>query len=638
MKWEQDLVKDIKTYTDYDDRDSGEKHPFGYSHKINEKNEVIYPEEVTYCNRFHLLEQFNKIKNNCKAILEIGVGRNDSKSFIHVFLKNKEKDTIYVGIDVNDRTFFEDKENNVHIIQNDSSNYQENIKVFEKLGIDKFDFIFIDGWHSINQVLRDWEYTNLLSDTGIVGFHDTACHPGPSNFIQALDKNKWTVIENCCPEDWGIGFAQKKNIISENKLEGIPTVNCISLEESVERRDSLSTQFANFNIKNIKFVLSKRFTDSTDNISGRLAHTLNDGTAGCCVSHIKMIKQWLETTNEEYGFFCEDDLSLETVQYWDKNWKKAIEQLPEDWECVQLLTIRQDNLSLAIRERLWNDWGATTYILKRDYAQKIIDLYYKKDTYFLELPPPNDYIQPLIENLLFVIGRTYTMPLFVENISFTSTFVNRDEDINSADQHKKNHIIAYNKVISMWKNKNNVLYNFGRNIDDPENNFNMGIFYYEQGHTAPALSYFLRCAERTQDKILIYESLIYGYLCYREQKIRDETAKSLIMHAVCLLPERPEARWLLSVFHELKQEWMHCYYHACRGLDTYKQNIEPLTRYKDYPGKVGLLFQKAISGYWWEKHDECKSILLDLYNNYELNATYKQSVRENLNRTGIEVS
>ena len=30
-------------------------------------------------------------------------------------------------------------------------------------------------------------------------------------FIKNLDKDKWDVTENCCPDDWGIGFAQSKN-------------------------------------------------------------------------------------------------------------------------------------------------------------------------------------------------------------------------------------------------------------------------------------------------------------------------------------------------------------------------------------------------------------------------------------------
>lgn len=424
---------------------------------------------------------------------------------------------------------------------------------------------------------------------------------------------------------------------TKNKLHGLPSINCVSLEESTDRREYLLEQFRKYNINNINFLISKRYTESNDIILGKLAHTLNEGTAGCCVSHIKMIKQWLENTNEQYGFFCEDDLSLKTVQYWDKNWEEFISELPSDWESIQLLTIRQDNLSLTLRERMWNDWSATAYILKREYAQKLVDLYYKEGTFALELPSPNEYIQPLIENLLFTVGKTYTVPLFVENVDFVSTFVNKDGDINSETLHKNNHIIAHNNVLSLWKNKNNDLFNLGTDIEAPVYNFKMGEFYFNQGHTAPALSYFLRCAERTDDVNLAYEALIYGYLCYKEQKIRDETAKSLIMHAVCLLPERPEARWLLSVFFEQKQEWMYSYYQACQGLITCDWEFTPLRSYKDYPGKVGLLFQKAIVGYWWEKHDECKNILLDLWQNYTLNEHYKKLVKENLQRLGIKI-
>jgi hypothetical protein len=221
MKWEQDLTKDIRTFTEYDDRDGADLHPLGYGPYLNESGDVVYPEEVTYCNRYHLLEQFNKIKNNCKAILEIGIGRNGDKSFAHVFIKNKTKDTVYLGLDIEDRSFLDNKENNVHTIQNNSSNYQENVDLFKKIGVEKFDFIFIDGWHSINQVLKDWEYTNLLTDSGIVGFHDTSCHPGPDKFINALDKNKWNVIKNSCPGDWGIGFAQKKEQTDNIQIQNI---------------------------------------------------------------------------------------------------------------------------------------------------------------------------------------------------------------------------------------------------------------------------------------------------------------------------------------------------------------------------------------------------------------------------------
>jgi hypothetical protein len=210
MKWESDLVRDIRTFTSFDDEDYGIDHPLNYHIPFEKNGNVIYPEETTYCNRYALLSNFLKIRDNAKAILEIGIGRNSEKSFAYVFFNHKKKETIYIGLDIDDRSFLRDEENNIHTVQNNSSYYFENVEIFKSIGVEKFDFIFIDGWHSINQVLDDWEYTNLLAEGGIVGFHDTSCHPGPYYFINSLDKTKWEVIENCCPEDWGIGFVRKK--------------------------------------------------------------------------------------------------------------------------------------------------------------------------------------------------------------------------------------------------------------------------------------------------------------------------------------------------------------------------------------------------------------------------------------------
>ena len=74
----------------------------------------------------------------------------------------------------------------------------------------QLDFIFIDGWHSINQVYKDWDYTQLLHPKGIVVFHDTSAHPGPALFIRHLNKDKWVVHENLCPKDFGLGYCYRK--------------------------------------------------------------------------------------------------------------------------------------------------------------------------------------------------------------------------------------------------------------------------------------------------------------------------------------------------------------------------------------------------------------------------------------------
>jgi cephalosporin hydroxylase len=213
MKWKSDLIEDVRSNTTADDLCCGIDHFLNLWPDAKGEETVINTysgQEVTECNREALRQQFLKVKDNCKAILEIGIGRNGKDSFATVFFENKNNDTKYVGVDIEDRSWLVDYGENIFTIQGSSSNYDEIVEIIkDKFEIEKFDFIFIDGLHSLNQVLKDWEYTNLLSDTGIVGLHDTSHHIGPFLFIRNLDKNKWDVIENACPQDYGIGFATK---------------------------------------------------------------------------------------------------------------------------------------------------------------------------------------------------------------------------------------------------------------------------------------------------------------------------------------------------------------------------------------------------------------------------------------------
>jgi hypothetical protein len=206
MKWEQDLFNDIRTFTGFDDSDGG-------AGRIFVPNGWQMPStEVTDCNRSALLERFLRVRDNCPAILEIGVAREANKDLTTtgIFLKHKRPETKYVGIDIDDKSHLNDPANNVYTIQNNSMDLETNFAKFKEFGIEEFGFIFIDGWHSINAVMIEWEYTTMLTRTGIVGFHDTTQHPGPHYFVKALKKSIWNVEENVCPDDYGIGFAWQK--------------------------------------------------------------------------------------------------------------------------------------------------------------------------------------------------------------------------------------------------------------------------------------------------------------------------------------------------------------------------------------------------------------------------------------------
>ena len=228
------------------------------------------------------------------------------------------------------------------------------------------------------------------------------------------------------------------------KLKGLSSVRYVTLEDDTARQELLTKQFQQYNITPIS-IKSKRFSESDDIITGKYIETLTNQVKGCNVSHLKAFKDWYYNTNEPYGFFCEDDLSLETVEHWNFTWEEFVNHLPSDWEAVQLLAIRGEFEKVCLRERLWDDWAITAYILKRDYVKQIIDHCCIGETYNLEVK--DSEVMSIGESLFFTnFGKVYTCPLFVENTKINSTNLSDTELENGQ---KPNHHFA-SKYISNW--------------------------------------------------------------------------------------------------------------------------------------------------------------------------------------------
>jgi hypothetical protein len=174
---------------------------------------------------------------------------------------------------------------------------------------------------------------------------------------------------------------------------------------------------------------------------------------------------------------------------------------------------------------------------------------------------------------------------------------------------------------------------FINNPEDVEINYKLGIYYHSIGQTASALSYYLRCAERSEDPLLQYECLLRGAMCFHSQGTRNLTVKGMIQHAIALQPKRPEAYYLLSRHHEkhdVDGHWMDSYMVASIGDSICDLNSPPLRTNIDYPGKFAVKFQKAVSSWWCGLCDESSKIFLDLYNNYQLDDNHKELVFNNL--------
>ena len=52
----------------------------------------------------------------------------------------------------------------------------------------------------------------------------------------------------------------------------------------------------------------------------------------------------------------------------------------------------------------------------------------------------------------------------------------------------------------------------------------------------------------------------------------------------------------------------------------------------DYPGFYGILFEKAVSGWWCGLAQESKDTFFDLYNNYPLEPLYKDACLSNMKK------
>jgi hypothetical protein len=203
------LTQDIRVgYSEDNDKDWINIYPNPF--------ELVGNKEFSMCNQAALTEEFSKVKDQTKVIVEIGVSRvtynqTYDQTSTSIFLRHKNPETIYLGIDIDDKTFLQGLERNVFTLQSKSEYYERVKAKLDALRITQIDFLFVDGWHSINQVIDELWYVDFMKPGGVIGFHDTNYHPGPSRIIKNLNPNIFEVKQLCQQQDdWGIGFATLK--------------------------------------------------------------------------------------------------------------------------------------------------------------------------------------------------------------------------------------------------------------------------------------------------------------------------------------------------------------------------------------------------------------------------------------------
>lgn len=242
-----------------------------------------------------------------------------------------------------------------------------------------------------------------------------------------------------------------------NNLKEFPTINCLTLEKSKLRQKSIINQCEKYNL-DFKFHygidgLNKSLVDF--DIRTPFLNQMNLGEVFCSLSHIIAISNWLNNTDDDFGFFCEDDIDFTSSDNWRFTWKEFISKLPEDWGIIQLVLVRDFgncdiNEYMKLHKYVWDNWSTCSYIISRKYAKNLINDHIK-EYYDFNLPYfPNTV--PYAENIIYNNDNkesAYTIPLFLENLKLDSNFY----PIFIKTESKNTNKISFDVVNNWWKEK-----------------------------------------------------------------------------------------------------------------------------------------------------------------------------------------
>jgi GR25 family glycosyltransferase involved in LPS biosynthesis len=339
----------------------------------------------------------------------------------------------------------------------------KSLDAVSRFGDHSLDFVFIDASHEYEDVKADIiAWLPKIKPGGVLAGHDYYIddfdyYPGVKQAVNE-EFSEFEAKYNC----WI--FQVPNEITINEKLKNFPSVNFVSIEESQDRRNVLYEMFEEYKISNVTPHIYRRYRDEDHKIiEGPL---INHTGKGIVISHLKAIREWYESTDEEYTFICEDDFSFDSVKYWNFTWQDFFNSLPQDWNLIQLCLIREDmfcffNPEVKLRNRCWCDWSSCAYLISRKHAKNLIKNYYPDDFIHLEYKGIDKELRereenfywfclPSVENIIYspleeIQGGIYTFPLFVENVSFNSTWSGTTDNWLNVKCH--------DEIMNWWKIK-----------------------------------------------------------------------------------------------------------------------------------------------------------------------------------------
>lgn len=245
------------------------------------------------------------------------------------------------------------------------------------------------------------------------------------------------------------------------QLRNFPTIYYLSLKDSIDRQRDLESQLS---ARGVNFRMIEgydgRKVDIREqlNISGPhiAPNEITSEVLSVSISHLNMIYRWYKDTDEEIGFFCEDDINFSLSDYWNFDFQDFVSELPSDWKIIQLSLITETPVNwsdMRIRRKRWNDWSCCAYIVNREYAKQIVEDYYDEEKNEYTLDIKDTLHQPLPENVIYPSSykHCYVFPFFTENRDHVSTLI-RETNKETIDTIQNQ---SSNFITNWWKENGN---------------------------------------------------------------------------------------------------------------------------------------------------------------------------------------
>jgi tetratricopeptide (TPR) repeat protein len=172
-----------------------------------------------------------------------------------------------------------------------------------------------------------------------------------------------------------------------------------------------------------------------------------------------------------------------------------------------------------------------------------------------------------------------------------------------------------------------------RYISDTKNplyNFDLGYEYEKIYQTASAVAYYSRVLEYSRDDLLTYEALLRISSCFTFQGSLKGHVVNALMKAVAIMPDRPEAYYLLSKAYYDVRTWQESYTFAALGQKAHKDNHIPLRTEVGYFGEYVLEFQRAVAAWHTGRFDESFHLFRKINRMPVIDLDHKNATRNNL--------